>query len=45
MKDINILSLVQASSALQDNSFEDYLNYYGIDIKKSEIEDLKILAD
>lgn len=45
MKDINILSLVQARSSLQDNSFEGYLNYYGIGIKKSELEDLKILAD
>lgn len=45
MKDINILSLIQASSSLQDISLESYLNYYGIDIKKSELKDLKILVD
>lgn len=36
---------MQAREALQDDSFESYMNYYAIDIKKSELEDLKILVD
>ncbi len=30
---------------MQDDSFESYMNYHAIDIKKSELEDLKILVD
>lgn len=45
MKPANIYSLIQAKSSLNEDGFNLYLKYHGIDIKKSEIEDLKVLAD
>lgn len=44
MKNINILSLVQAFVSLKKESFSCYLQHYGIEIKCTEIEDLKSLA-
>jgi Cdc6-like AAA superfamily ATPase len=44
MKNINILSLTQAHNSLQDDSFESFLNYYGIKIKNEEIDDLTSLV-
>ena len=45
MKNINILSLVQAYSSLQHESYENFLNYYGIKIKNDEIDDLTSLVN
>lgn len=44
MKSINILSLVQAYSSLSQDEYESFIKYYEIDVKNSEIEDLKLLA-
>lgn len=44
MKNINILSLVQANNSLEQESFNSFLKFYGIEIKSAEIEDLKGLA-
>lgn len=49
MKNINTLSLVQACDSLQEKAYTSFLSYYGIEIKKEEVEDLaslvKILTD
>lgn len=44
MKSINILSLVQAYSALSPSEYDAYIKHYGIDIKNNEVDDLKCLA-
>lgn len=44
MKSINILSLVQAYSALSPSEYDAYIKHYGIDIKNNEVDDLKHLA-
>lgn len=44
MKNINILSLVQAHRSLQEESYENFLNYYGIKIRNDEIDDLTSLV-
>ncbi|EMK3415210.1 DUF2075 domain-containing protein [Vibrio parahaemolyticus] len=43
MKSINILSLLQAYNTLESNEYTDFINYYDIDIKNKEVDDLKIL--
>lgn len=49
MKNINILSLVQAFSSLHVESYKNFLSYYGVKIKNEEVKDLasllKILTD
>ncbi|WP_346398832.1 DNA/RNA helicase domain-containing protein [Pseudomonas syringae] len=45
MKYINLLSLVQASDSLAPLSFNDFLDLHGIQIKPSEIVDLKVLLE
>lgn len=45
MKNINILSLVQADSSLKQKSFISFLQHYGIEIKNEEIKDLKKLVE
>lgn len=44
-KNINILSLVQAYSTLQESSYTNFLSYYGIEIKNGEVEDLASLVE
>lgn len=44
MKQINIMSLVQASVSLVPASFQDFLKLHQINIKPAEIEDLKCLV-
>lgn len=44
LKRINIQSLLQAHESLGKDSFKEFLEYYGIEIKKSEIEDMKVIA-
>lgn len=41
LKRVNILSLIQAHDSLKQEAFKDLLNYYGIEIKNAEIEDLR----
>lgn len=41
---INILSLVQAFSSLGQESYTNYLQHYGVEIRDREAEDLKILT-
>jgi Cdc6-like AAA superfamily ATPase len=43
MKNINILSLVQAQSTLQEDSYKNFLSHYGIKIKNEEVNDLALL--
>lgn len=43
MRNINILSLVQAFSSLEEGSYSDFLSYYGIEIKDKEVGDLEVL--
>jgi hypothetical protein len=43
MKNINLMSLVQASDSLAPLSFSSYLNLHGIKMKPAEITDLKNL--
>lgn len=45
MKYINIQSLVQAYGSLDEEVYAKYLNYYGIEIKNEEVDDLKSLID
>lgn len=40
MKPANIQSLLQARASVSDEIFDTYLNYYGIDIKAAELDDL-----
>jgi hypothetical protein len=44
MKNINILSLVQAYNTLQGESFKNFLSYYDIEIRDEEINDLALLV-
>ena len=44
MKNINILSLVQAYSTLEKESYTNFLDYYGIRIKNEEVKDLASLV-
>jgi len=44
LKNINILSLVQAHSSLKQEICKSFLNYYAIEIKKEEIDDLSHLV-
>ncbi|MFT7681442.1 MAG: hypothetical protein ACI935_000899 [Moritella dasanensis] len=43
MKNINILSLVQAYNSLGNDNYVDFTNYYGVEIKNKEVEDLEQL--
>lgn len=43
LKRINVQSLLHAKESLDDKAFAEFLNYYGIEIKNEEIEDLKNL--
>lgn len=43
MKDINILSLIQAHNSLEKEHFNNFLSYNDIEIKDKEIDDLKVL--
>jgi len=45
LKNINILSLVQAHSSLKEESFNCYLQYYGIEIRSEELSDLSGLVE
>lgn len=45
MKHINILSLIQAYSSLQNESYSNFLRHYGIGIKNEEILDLTSFVD
>lgn len=45
MKSLNILSLTQASENLGTDSFQNLLEYYGIELRGKEIEDLQSLTD
>ena len=45
MKNINILSLVQAYNSLEEEAFRRFVDFHGIDIKDAEIEDLKQLVE
>lgn len=44
MKNINLLSLVQAYRALEAQSYAKFLQHYGIDIRSQEVEDLECLT-
>lgn len=44
MKSINIISLSQVHNALPRPEYENFINYYGIDISDNEINDLTALA-
>jgi Cdc6-like AAA superfamily ATPase len=44
MKNINILSLVQAYGSLPEGSYKNFLTYYGIEIKDEEVNDLALLV-
>ena len=43
MKNINILSLVQAKDSLELANYKNFLAHYGIEIKNEEVNDLKSL--
>ncbi|MDO8999519.1 MAG: DUF2075 domain-containing protein [Bacteroidota bacterium] len=43
MKDVNLISLVDAHSDVESELFKEYLNYYSINFKIEEIEDVKVL--
>ncbi|PAU36851.1 hypothetical protein CKF94_17905 [Vibrio coralliilyticus] len=43
MKNINILSLIQAYDSLSSIDYDLFVKYYGIDIKPKEVDDLKLL--
>ncbi len=45
MKSINLLSLAQAYDSLGDSEFSSFIDYYGIGIKRHEVDDLKVLID
>lgn len=45
MKNINILSLVQAHVSLNEDSFNSFLQYYNITLKNDELKDLKSLVE
>jgi len=43
MKPVNIQSLLQAKVSVKDEIFDTYLNYYGIDVRAAELDDLEKL--
>lgn len=43
MKNINILSLIQAFDALKEEEYKNFLVYYNIKVKDAEVSDLKSL--
>ena len=45
MKNINILSLVQAKNSLVPKNYQNFLAHYDIEIKDDEVRDLKSLID
>lgn len=45
MKNINILSLVQAYGSLHEETYKSFLSHYSIKIKNEEVEDLKLLVN
>lgn len=45
LKRINIKSLLQAKSSLSEVNYNQFLNYYGIEIRDDEVDDLKCLSD
>lgn len=45
MKPVNVFSLLQAKSSLNDDSFNSYLQHYEIDIKNAELKDLDTFAN
>ena len=44
MRKINIQSLLQANDSLKREGFSEFLKHYGIEIRNTEIEDLRSLA-
>jgi hypothetical protein len=44
-KNINIQSLLQANDSLKKDSLFGFMEYYGIEIKDAEIEDLRSLVN
>ena len=44
MKSINIISLTQANVALTRTEYDNFINYYGIDISDDEVSDLTVLS-
>lgn len=44
MKNLSILSLIQAHESLESESFNCFLEYYGIEIKIAELDDLRELV-
>lgn len=45
MKPVNVFSLLQARSALNDDSFNSYLQHHEIAVKSAELGDLEALAN
>ena len=45
MKKINLLSLVQAYSSLEDESYRFFLGHYDIAVRDGEVDDLRKLVD
>ena len=45
MKKINLLSLVQAYSSLEEDIFNSFLSLYDIEVKNEEVDDLTSLVD
>ena len=45
MKSVSVLSLVHAQNSLAPHTYEKFLNYYGIKIKKQEVTDLSVLLN
>lgn len=45
MKPVNVFSLLQARSSLNDDSFNSYLQHYEIAVKSAELGDLEVLAN
>lgn len=43
MKPVNLQSLLQARASIENEIFDTYLDYYGIDIRAGELDDLKKL--
>jgi len=44
LKRVNIKSLLQAKDSLEDEGFKGFAKHYGIEIRRAEIEDLRILT-
>ncbi|ENS3476513.1 ATP-binding protein [Salmonella enterica] len=45
MKSLNILSLVQAHESLKPENFNQFMQYYGIEIRHAELHELKKLLE